>query len=412
MSTPKSSASTVLRDRAASVAGRLIAAGHEAVFAGGCVRDRLLGLTPREYDIATSATPEEIRAVFPRAVGVGEAFGVMLLRERDATFENATFRSDQAYEDGRRPTGVVFTDAAEDARRRDFTINGLFEDPRSGEVIDHVGGIEDLEQRVLRAIGDPRQRLAEDRLRAIRAVRFAAGLALRVDPATDEAIVALGGDLGGICCERLGQELRRILAHPSRSMAVDLFERWSLDVPLLGSHRRGGHPRVESLPEDASMETALAAWLLDRESDPSSDPAGRAAALQQRLGLSNREREMLSSIVRLHGSLADWETASVATRRRLAMEEAFEAARSIVAAEDEGDARRIQLDLEAFGVERHPERWVRGQALLDAGIPPGPRLGRVLEATFDAQLEGRVSTPDEAVRFALDLARGNPDQAS
>ncbi|MHC4833713.1 MAG: CCA tRNA nucleotidyltransferase, partial [Planctomycetota bacterium] len=123
--TPSESLSrSSLRDRAASVARRLIAAGHEAVFAGGCVRDRLLGKAPREYDIATSATPDEIRAVFPRAVGVGEAFGVMLLRDRGATFEIATFRTDQAYEDGRRPSGVVFTDAAADARRRDFTING------------------------------------------------------------------------------------------------------------------------------------------------------------------------------------------------------------------------------------------------------------------------------------------------
>jgi len=402
--TPSESPSrSSLRDRAASVARRLIAAGHEAVFAGGCVRDRLLGKAPREYDIATSATPDEIRAVFPRAVGVGEAFGVMLLRDRGATFEIATFRTDQAYEDGRRPSGVVFTDAAADARRRDFTINGLFEDPATGEVIDHVGGVGDLERRTLRAIGDPQRRLAEDRLRAVRAVRFAAGLGLAIDPDTDQAIAALGGDLAGISCERFGQELRRILSHPSRGAAVELIERWGLDAAMLGSHRRGDHRRVAGLPSDATFEAAMAAWLLDRAAGAGSSAI--AADLQRRIGLSNAERDGISAILRVHGELATgWESASVAVRRRLAMEEAFEPARSILGLEDPATAGRIETDLASFGPDRKPVRWIRGQALLDAGVRPGPGLGRVLESTYDAQLEGRVATPAEALRLALRLA--------
>lgn len=394
-----------LRERAASVAGRLSAAGHVALFAGGCVRDRLLGLEPREYDIATSATPQEIRRVFPRALGVGEAFGVMLLRERGATFEIATFRADGTYEDGRRPTGVVFTDAAADARRRDFTINGLFESPSTGEVIDHVGGVADLERRLLRAIGNPAQRLAEDRLRAIRAVRFAAGLGLAIDARTDEAIAALGGDLAGISCERFGQELRRILAHSTRATAVELFERWSLDVPMLGTHHRGTHPRVAGLPADASVETALAAWLLDRlpsDEDGSTVPIELPDELQQRLGLSNAERETLASTLRIHEILARrWGASSIATRRRLAMEATFDAALAIVGTESVESAAGIESDLARFGPDRSPARWVRGRALLEAGVPPGPGLGRALEATYDAQLEGRVSTAEDALAFAL-----------
>ena len=382
-----------------------------AVFAGGCVRDRLLGRTPREYDIATSATPDQIRRVFPRAVGVGEAFGVMLLRERGATFEIATFRADRPYEDGRRPSGVVFTDAVADAQRRDFTINGLFEDPANGEVIDHVGGGEDLERRVLRAIGDPRARLAEDRLRAVRAVRFAAGLELTVEAGTDEAIVALGGDLEGVSRERLGQELRRILAHPSRGTAVELLERWSLDAATLGTHHRGPHARVEGLPPIAEFTTSLAAWMLDRQAIES--PSALAARLQARLGLSNAERDRLASTWRLHAAMGTiWRSATVATRRRMAMESAFDDALEILRIDASELAETVGRDLEGFGSERSPQRWIRGGTLIAAGIPAGPVLGRILEETFDAQLEGRVRTPAEAEELALRLARGSSGTAA
>ena len=408
MASSDRSTSSALRAKAASVAGRLAAAGHEAVFAGGCVRDRLLGLEPREYDIATSATPEEIREVFPRAIGVGEAFGVMLLRDRGATFEIATFRADREYEDGRRPSGVVFTDAAADARRRDFTINGLFEHPATGEVIDHVGGVADLEARVLRAIGDPAQRLAEDRLRAVRAVRFAAGLGLTIDPGTEAAIVGLGGDLTGISCERFGQELRRVLAHPTRARAVELMERWGLDAAMLGTHRRGTHPRVVGLAPEAGLEAALAAWMLDRGAVE--NPASSAADLQRRLGLSNAERDAVAAIWRVHGILrSTWSTSTVAARRRLAMETAFDAALELLRAESATSAAGVEADLSVFGPERSPARWVRGASLIAAGIAPGPALGRVLEATFDAQLEGRVRTPAEALDHALRLAAAADD---
>lgn len=390
-----------LRARAAGVARRLSEAGYEALFAGGCVRDRLLGLRPAEYDIATSATPEEIRAVFPRAVGVGEAFGVMLVRERGTTFEVATFRADGGYADGRRPSEVRFTDAVADAQRRDFTINGLFERPETGEVIDHVGGVADLERRVLRAIGDPRQRLAEDRLRAVRAVRFAAALGLSVDPGTDAAIAGLAGDLAGISCERFGQELRRILPHPTRADAIELIERWTLDLAMLGSHRRGTRDRVAGLEAEARTETVLAAWLLDRDAGASTGASKLATDLQLRLGLSNAERNDVADTLRIHGELESrWSSLTVASRRRLAMEPAFDGALAILASTSGDLGSTIRSDLAGFGPDRSPPRWVRGHVLLEAGMPPGPGLGRVLEAIYDAQLEGRVTSPEEAIVLA------------
>ncbi|MCP4797338.1 MAG: CCA tRNA nucleotidyltransferase, partial [Phycisphaeraceae bacterium] len=174
----------------------LIDAGHETYFAGGCVRDRLFGFTPTDIDIATAATPDAVRAIFPRARGVGASFGVMLVPNDGCSIEVATFRSDFAYEDGRRPGRVRYGTAEEDAQRRDFTINGLFEVPSDGRIVDLVGGRADIEARILRAIGDPEDRFEEDRLRMLRGVRFAARFDLAMEPATEAAISARADRLG------------------------------------------------------------------------------------------------------------------------------------------------------------------------------------------------------------------------
>src|SRR5689334_11228320 len=173
---------------AADVVRRLRAAGHETYLAGGCVRDRLLGREPGDYDVATAAPPEVVRRMFRRTVGVGAAFGVILVLEGDYQFEVATFRSDDAYVDGRRPSAVHFGTAEKDAQRRDFTINALFQDPESGHVIDFVGGEADLRAGIIRAIGDASARIREDRLRMLRAVRFAARFGFAIDPETLAAI--------------------------------------------------------------------------------------------------------------------------------------------------------------------------------------------------------------------------------
>jgi poly(A) polymerase len=196
------------RGRVASdLVRRLRAAGYETYLAGGCVRDRLLGREPGDWDVATAAPPETVRKLFRRTVGVGAAFGVILVLEGDDQFEVATFRSDDAYVDGRHPSAVHFATAEKDAQRRDFTINALFQDPETGEVIDFVGGQADLRAGVVRAIGDAGARIAEDRLRMLRAVRFAARLGFALEPATRQAIVAAAPTLVDIAAERIGDEV-------------------------------------------------------------------------------------------------------------------------------------------------------------------------------------------------------------
>src|SRR5690242_2559491 len=189
------------RDFALDVVRRLRQAGHEALWAGGCVRDELLGLTPQDYDVATSARPEQVRSLFRRTIAVGMSFGVIeVLGPRTEgdwlKVQVATFRSDVSYSDGRHPDAVVFSSAREDALRRDFTINGMFFDPLENRLIDYVGGQEDLQARVLRAIGDPKQRFAEDKLRMLRAVRIATRFELEIEPATAEAIRVMAPQIG------------------------------------------------------------------------------------------------------------------------------------------------------------------------------------------------------------------------
>ncbi|MEY3023876.1 MAG: CCA-adding enzyme [Planctomycetota bacterium] len=315
--------------------------------------------------------------MFPRAIGVGESFGVMLLRSGGATFEIATFRTDGGYLDGHHPTEVRFAGAEEDARRRDFTINGLFERPESGEVVDFVGGRGDLEARLLRAIGDPAARLAEDRLRALRAVRFAARFELSVDPATETAILALDGDLFGVSRERLGQELRRMFFERHRSRAASLLERWGLDRVLLGARGDSEEQRrLASLPADASPMTSLAAWLLDR--GESTDPIAVAERLQGGLGLSNAEREELAAVLRSVESLRhEWGRAGIARRRRLGMEPGFDPRGGFRAG---ASVRRP-----ARGRVRRPARGPAALAGRGAGVRarPRPRHGPADEPLID-----------------------------
>src|SRR3954462_14353308 len=203
------------RDFALEIAQKLRDAGFEALWAGGCVRDESLGLTPKDYDVATSATPDQIRDLFGRrrTLPIGASFGVItVLGPRHAgQIEVATFRTDAAYSDGRHPDSVTFTTAEHDAQRRDFTINGLFFDPISNEVVDYVNGQEDLKRRTIRAIGDPRLRLSEDKLRMLRAVRFAASFDFSIDLDTLQAIQKMAPEINTVSAERIGSEIRRML---------------------------------------------------------------------------------------------------------------------------------------------------------------------------------------------------------
>src|SRR6059036_1916339 len=209
---------------AREVAARLRESGHVAYFAGGCVRDMVRGLIPKDYDIATNARPEAVQGLFPHTFAVGAHFGVIIVLENGFQFEVATFRSDDAYIDGRHPSAVHFSSPKEDAQRRDFTINGMFYDPVPEKVIDFVGGCADINAKLVRAIGDPAQRFAEDRLRMLRAVRFATVLDYEIDKQTWDALVAHASSINEISAERIRDELVRIFLSPNRGRGWDLLE--------------------------------------------------------------------------------------------------------------------------------------------------------------------------------------------
>ena len=230
------------REDALAVVQRLRQVGHIAYFAGGCVRDLLLGLQPKDYDVATDARPERVRAIFANTQAVGQAFGVILVHLGTSTIDVATFRSDGAYSDGRRPDEVKFTSAQEDAQRRDFTVNGLFLDPVDGRVIDYVGGQQDLAAHLIRAIGTADARFEEDHLRLLRAVRFAARFDFAIEEQTEQAIQRHAAQLARISPERVGDELRIMLTPVSRQARV---------ARLGGIRVGGGH---------LSIHACIAGW--------------------------------------------------------------------------------------------------------------------------------------------------------
>ena len=415
--------------------------GHIAYFAGGCVRDGLLGQHPTDFDIATDAPPKRVRQLFPRTAEVGAAFGVVLVHvgpqdygaDRNSgllvSVEVATFRSDGPYSDARRPDSVTFSDPQRDAERRDFTINALFLDPLAptddssvvggndpgGRVIDFVGGVADLKAKVLRAVGDPAKRLAEDHLRALRAVRFAARLGFALDPATGVAITRSASDLRGVSRERIGEELRRMLAHPARARAADLLETLTLDAPVLDEPTLASRRvLIAALPAPATVTTALAAWATDRERARSgrewlSDPqiAATATRLRAAMTLSNDETEEFQAILLGTWSIAQrWNTMRVSERKRTAARLTFGKSMDILRASDPAIAVRVEadvMDLAADGVGINPPILVSGDDLIADGMKPGPWFKGILDEVRDTQLEGRIKTKREGMELARRL---------
>jgi poly(A) polymerase len=396
-----------------AVVRRLRERGFVAYFAGGCVRDRLLGCPPKDVDVATSATPDEVRASFKRTLEVGAAFGVVRVREQGLEVEVATFRVDGSYADGRRPESVRFSTPEEDARRRDFTINGMFLDPVTGEVIDFVGGREDLGRRVVRAIGDPEARFAEDRLRLLRAPRFAARMGFTVEAGTAAAARLHAPELvtSAVSQERIHGELDRILTHPSRARGLTLVAELGLlphslpevsDVPRVVAALAALPPRVAP-----ALAWAVALHLAG---------ADRAFAAMERLKASNEARTGVQAIVEGASSaraLAGWSTPErIRFLRRKDLEQVLAALRAILSAGGEPPAaadaleaawRAARDDQGPTGLAARP--FVAGADLKAAGVPPGPAYARVIRAVEDAQLEGRVGDKAAALALALELVR-------
>jgi poly(A) polymerase len=424
------------RDDALAVLRRLREAGHVACFAGGCVRDLLMGLEPKDYDVATDAPPRRVRELFPNTQAVGAAFGVILVRHGRSVVEVATFRAEGRYEDGRRPSEVRFTTAEEDAKRRDFTINGLFLDPLDHDrVIDYVGGQEDLKNRILRAIGDPDVRFAEDYLRLLRAVRFASRFDLTIEPGTAEAIRKRAALLTGISPERVGDELRRMLTPPTRTVAWRLLREFRLLEILFRFIRETAAPPAshadtpETFEQTAPGESiqfvlALAAGSLSylwprigvadvRELTTRAWRLRIVDALRKSLKISNDESDELEGTLGgVEILLRDEPPAGVATLKRFLARPTAGLARKLVAALARAGfhaqrAGHVEAELrELERTEFAPLPLITGDDLTAAGMTPGPRFKKVLNRVYDAQLEGEVRTKEEAMALARQLHNG------
>ncbi len=420
---------------ATDVVRRLRDAGYETYFAGGCVRDRLLDRPPLDWDVATAAPPEVVRQLFPRTVPVGVQFGVVLVVVQGARFEVATFRSDAAYVDGRRPTAVHFGSAEDDARRRDFTINALFQDPISGAIHDFVGGVADLRAGVIRAIGDASARIAEDRLRMLRAVRFAARFRFAIEPATLAAVRSAAPSVTDMAAERIGDEIVKLLTEGQARRGFELLaETGLLDAVLPEVARLQGvgqspehHPEgdvwlhtlilLAQLPAAGTESLALGALLHDvakpvcasRNADRitfyghSTVGAEMAIAICQRLRRSRTTWERVAYLVHNHLRLVQAPEMRLATLKKMLAEEGFDELLRLARYDALASSHDLQYVLfcerrrtELRQEELRPPRLLGGADLLAMGYQPGPQLGAILRALEDAQLDGDVTERDAA----------------
>jgi len=437
---------SALKTAALLTSNRLIESGHTAYFAGGCVRDILLGIEPKDYDIATSATPEEVQALFPGSNAIGAHFGVILVNTGGFDFEIATFRNDGSYTDGRRPESVTFTEPEEDAQRRDFTVNGLFQDPQSGEIIDFVNGKADLEKKLIRAIGNPEQRFQEDGLRLMRAIRFVATLGFDIEPTTWQAICKHSELLANISAERIRDEFTSIITAKHRALGFELLTKSGLMkhiIPevyqLIGCEQPAQwHPEgdvythtqimLEMLPEKPSARLALAVILHDIGKPPTFSfdgdeerirfnghdrvGAGMAEVILGRLRYSNRLTEEVRVMVANHMNFMNVQNMRTAKLKRFMARPTYE---------DEMELHRVDCassngftdnyeflrakEKEFAAEPLIPPPLVTGKDLIKIGMTPGPSFKEILTKIQNEQLEGRITDRQQALDW---LKREDP----
>lgn len=388
---------------AVEIVQELTRSGHQALLAGGCVRDLLLGLTPEDYDVATDADPDRICALFRATRRVGAQFGVVLVRRRGRWVEVATFRTDGNYEDGRRPTSITFTDARHDALRRDFTINGMFLDALTGHVIDYVGGREDLAARTVRAIGEPAQRFAEDYLRLLRAIRFAARLDFDLESVTAAAIRTHAARLAQVAAERVREELERVWTHPRRQRAWQLLADCAL-LPHLWPGAGWTAAETEAiatllgrLPTAAPFELTLALALAARD-DAEVERVGRA------LTLSNEQLDNVRWLVAKQAALDMPKRPTLADLKRLMAHRMFPAlcdwatARYVHQPDGEACRQTLRERVAAIPPERvQPPPFVRGDDLKARRIAPGPVYAELLDELYTRQLDEVLQSREDAL---------------
>ncbi len=442
-----------VKHHAAEIVRTLREHGHQAYFAGGCVRDLLFSREPADYDVATDATPREVMEIFPHTFAVGEQFGVVLVplaetsgatsvSARQATaVEVVTFRSDIGYSDGRHPDEVRFTkDPQQDAQRRDFTINGMMLDPANNRVLDFVGGRADLNAGIIRAIGEPERRFTEDKLRMLRAVRFAARFAYQVEPATMAAIQKSAAKIHQVSCERVREELTKMLTEGHARRAFELLDTTTLLPEVLPeiAAMKGVeqppqyHPEgdvfvhtlllLEKLPPGASKTLAWGALLHDVGKPPTFRIAPdrirfdghldvgvkMATEICRRFRFSKHETDQILALVDNHMRFGDIFRMKQSTLKRFLRLPAFDehlelhrldclSSHGLLDAYDYAREQLLSMPPESI----RPAPLITGRDLIEAGYEPGPRFKQILSAVEDAQLEGRLASRESAIGYVL-----------
>ena len=396
------------RSFAIEVVQQLQQAGYQALWAGGCVRDQMLGLTPKDYDVATAATPDQVREVFghKRTLPIGASFGVItVLGPKTADpIEVATFRRDGDYSDGRRPDAIEFTDAREDALRRDFTINGMFYDPAANEVLDFVGGQDDLKAKQIRAIGLADQRIEEDKLRMLRGVRFAAKYRFELESKTLAAIQQRASEISVVSNERIGAEMQRMLADPNRTTAVKLLRQANLlaEVVPQGQQLYASEDQwQQTLERLASLQVAdfcAAATILFK---PIFQSVG-ADAIMQRWKLSNDQRKAIEFANKNYDVLSDSVNRRWSEVQPLLLSPFIETAIAVVSACGANESADFLRERLSWPTERlNPEPLLTGQDLIQAGISPGPTFKAMLAECRAKQLDGGLVSQEQALAMVL-----------
>jgi len=441
----------IVYPKAVEIVNTLKQNGHTAFFVGGCVRDVLLGSKPKEIDITTSATPEEIQKLFKKTYPVGAKFGVCIVANGDHNFEVSTFRKDSDYEDGRRPSYVTFSDPKEDASRRDFTINALFWDPIESKLYDYVGGLDDLNAGIIKAVGDPIKRFEEDRLRILRCARFVSQLEFAVDKGTYEALFQIKDPLKGISPERLRDELEKILMTKKPSIALNILN--DLDIlkiviPELSAMKGVPQPKefhkydvwghtmyaldvaAKDIKEEEKTKELMWALLLHDVGKPSTitmpkdkddrirfnghdnEGAKLAEAILIRLKLPNKTIKKVCYIVQNHMRIGKADQMRKSKLKMLLAKDTFKDELNLIYADIKASHEKMDIyeflkkEYKDFVAENKlPMAIVDGKFLIEMGYKPSPLFNKIIKKAYEAQLEGNFEDKESAKKFVKAISK-------